>query len=286
MSAQSHVYNPAVPVFLQNITDVPQRAFIGQTYEVLQAYETRPLPADWVKAFLEQRSKYVREAADEAVPNIHGEPLAWVANMTGNPFIPAILKRSVWDKATNQEIEQEYPNPMKKAVPVQRTMGRGEYYTPADGQNPDDRIRRTFPKQIVTVMPYSRKPLPLTCADWFVNRQGLSGRPSAVICRSPTNFEPNQGWELNEIRAYAALVDRDNIEFFEPTAPTGTMPAEFYKSHLELQEAKTKLLNVLFFRIIDDMYALPNKEQFDDFKALFQKEVHDTLNPKVPVAKK
>ena len=240
-------------VNIYNTSEVEQTAFTddGKRHQ-LGPYEIRLMPEDIAKAFLSQRGRYVQPYVAVQLPRVAGEDIVWIANATGNPFDPDKIKLKKFDPKTNIEEMYEVENPRKKARPLTREMQSEQKVVRSKHGTFFESL--SFPPTKIKIPPFTRHPASRSIAEWLVRRdyqQDDLHKGSLVICRQPSGFEPNDSWSVDEIYTYAEIVD-DQTKWRKRFVAID-------KDH----ESRVRLLNALFFRLIDERYALPPRDYFE-----------------------
>lgn len=244
-------------ITLYNTTDIEQTAYTqdGKRYS-MAPHEVRPLPRDIAEAFLMQRSKFVQTYQAVYIPPSPGESVTWIANATGNPFQPDVLKRTKLNRQTGIEDTYEVPNPLRTARPVEFTMNK----TQRISESKQGGFKESFslPPETVKIPPTTRVPVPRSVAEWLLRRDAQMEegfQRSLVECRGPSDFEPNESWSIEEMLLYAEAMD----------AKTN------WKKHIpknaEEHDKKLSLFRALFFRLIDESYALVDRTYFQGLLA-------------------
>lgn len=244
-------------VALYNTTDVEQAAYTpdGKRY-TLAPHEVRPLPRDIAEAFLLQRSKFVQTYQAVYIPPSPGESVSWIANATGSPFQPEILKRTKLNRQTGIEDVYEVPNPLRTARPVEFAMNKTQKIS--DSRQGGFKESFSFPPEMVKIPPTTRVPVPRSIAEWLLRRDAQMEdgfQRSLVECRGPSDFEPNESWPIDEMLLYAEIMDSKTN----------------WKKHIpkngEDHDKKLSLYRALFFRLIDDTYNLVDRAYFNGLLA-------------------
>lgn len=249
-------------VKLQNIhPSVTQHVTEGDRRWSLPPLMVQTFPKKIAKVFLSERGKYVRKYDSVDAYSVQGEPMVWLANNTGNPFEPKEIERPSYSKG--KEIFEKIDNPLRTPRHLRWKLHTGQSFTQGETAiGFQDISINSCPTQFELV-PFERKPFAESFADRALQRdafheQGM--QRSIVTCREPQPFEPNESWTLDEVRLYAILVDAEGIG----AVTNGGVPTEAsFKGDQEgIDAAKQTLLQVLFFRIIDDAWVLPTQLEF------------------------
>lgn len=244
-------------ITLYNTTDIEQTAYTpdGKRYS-LAPHEVRPLVRDVAEAFLTQRSKFVQTYQAVYIPPSPGESITWIANATGNPFQPAELVRVRLNRQTGIDEEFKIPNPLFIARPVEMALSKSQ--TISDSRQGGFKESFSHPPSMVKIPPLTRVPVPRTVAEWLLRRDAQMGdgyQGSLVECRGPSDFEPNESWPLDEMMLYAEAMDGKTS----------------WKKHIpkngDDHDKKMAFYKALFFRLIDESYALVDKTYFQNLVA-------------------
>lgn len=249
-------------ITIQNGTDVEQAAYdVSGKKHVLIPHAVLPFPTAVARLFLEQRSSYVSVWKSVRVPPAKaGEQIVYVANVTGNPFLPQTVDWKYLDKATKLERIEKIPNPLRTPFPIRRLYAQPQVI----GMSPGG-TKTTFstPAIPVVIPPWQRVAVPLSCAEWLTRRDAQQEEHFAgalIMARAPAAFEPNETWELHEMMVFARLMDDKAQGWISEKEAFKALDSN---DDVKLAELKIKLLNQLFYRLVDERYALPPKEAFD-----------------------
>jgi hypothetical protein len=260
---------------LQNTSHAPQSIMYRGERLFLNPGEVMRYDEGIAKKFLEKCApavSVVDDSTSASFDNYMG-PVKWLANVTGNPALPEELVKIKRVRphvgAPMQDMEVRVPNPLRKPVSLSRSAeGAQVEYIDSWGQY----AAWNRGKQVIRLDPYERRPFPLGVADWFLNRQNLSGMPGACIeSRPPTSFEPSLSWKLENIRMY--------LKFIQPGADLGPTEEEVIKNTKKLKGRKFSqddadmavngAVRELFGRVwpmlCDPAYRLPSLEEFEEF---------------------
>lgn len=249
-------------ITIHNGSEVPQHIYdeTGRRH-ALEANQVLPMPAKIAKLFLAERGRFVSIWRPVQVPPGQvGEPTVYVANITGSPFLPEKVAHKYMDKATKLEKVEHIANPLRVPFPVLRMYPQPQKVILSPGGT---QTTLSTPPLPVRIPPWHRLPVPKSCADWILRRDAQQDDKMAgalMEARAPTGFEPNDTWELHEILVYCRMVD--------DSAAGWLTEREVWKAiesndDVKIAEFKIKLLNTLFYRIVDDRWSLPTKQAFD-----------------------
>jgi hypothetical protein len=248
-------------VTLENFASVDQHAWDEKgVRHTIAANSVVHRDVSLAKLFLSQAGKFVRKYKPLPMPNgIPGEGYMWLANMTGNPILPKELKVEQTDRKTGIVSFITKVNPLAQAVTVGQRYGQGQAHgTETDGSP----TLINLPAVWIKIPPITRVRAPISIGKWLLMMDGdqeADCRGRLIACRAPTEFEPNESWDYDDMRLFAQLMD----------APIDTKKA--YPPARELKNAvdeyKEKLFNNLFYFIVDERYQLPPKHAFDAAKA-------------------
>ena len=225
---------------------------------VLLPNSSAALDSDVAAKMLEAYPGAVTLYQEQAFSYAAGEPSVFVANLTGNPFVPDTIEALVDGRV------QVIPHPLARPRTIRRTLARSEVMI--DKDRPTEKVLHT-PPQIVEVAPYERLCVPESVGQWLVARESipqLSHAPALALVREPSGFEPNSLWDYENMRSYAMLLDPD---FFTAARMKHDFPTTQALDKTKVAERKEVLLVHLFHRLIDSNYGLPPKEAFDTFRA-------------------
>jgi hypothetical protein len=249
----------------------------------IQPLHTERFPAPIARQFLAQHPHWVRLPSNETGAPIRfpSERTVYIANITGSRVLPESV--NVERHIDGEDRVVTIPNPLRTPTVVQhRLQGTQDLYGPDN-----DRKSRKHPSVNMTLEPLKRYALSWGDAETILSRdaraaEGHKGR--VVRVDPPSSCEPNETWPLDDIRAYAHVVDP---EFFDQAALTKKFPkAANYcppgtsePDSNALGKAKKELLNALFPCLVDSRYSKPpSQEVFETIKL----EVLAKINEEAP----
>ena len=247
---------------LHNISDVAQHVFIENRRETIYPKQTRPFPKSIAKQFLEECPKYVRIYMPSKMPEMDGFGRVWMANITGNPFLrPTVtLKRKVHGEWTTYE----KANPLLNAFPIRELISRGQTIQAASEGDGEESLNH--PKLLIEIPPFERLLVPHPLAEIIQARddaRDIEWRGQVSHCRAPHTFEANDTWSYEDVRLYAALFDPTTFKTLLRGDGGNFPPEEAFKHNQRaIAETKKKLLDMLFFRYIDERYPWVDEREF------------------------
>jgi hypothetical protein len=249
---------------IQNLSDVEKKVIFRDRIEKLLPYNTREVHPLLAAKFFEVFPHDVVEYSPAKMPQPEpGEDIIWVANMTGNPFVPAtVTLKRIKD---GQEIDYVVPNPLRKASPLRQMMGVGQKWQKNIKTGEEECLN--LPKIEIVLPAYQRLRVGRQMADWLLRRDGAQERHHVgkiMVCRGPSYFEPNESWDLDDIRLYAEWIDTQTFVRNHPEHGDVLGPAKFELPNEEaIHDAKVDLLHKLFFKLVDQRYGLLTETEFD-----------------------
>jgi len=274
--------NISTAVSVRNISDVTQNIFVdGVRYEI-PAQELRVLPEDIAKEFIQLRGRFIQKYQEVKIPPPLGpyEKAVWIANASGNPLItPEVFirkrnrKEHSWDMVAS-------PNPLLVPRVVMEDMHTSERIVSTPEGDGETSLH--FPPIRIEIPPFIRVPVPEHVAEFLLRRDNMREEHlRGQICqvRPPSEWEANDSWSYEDLRTYAFLLDRQGIRpetFWSPGvyADASRLQARIQVArahndiiYLTLSEAKLELWKRIFFRLIDERYGLPSREEFASAKA-------------------
>jgi len=273
---------------LRNSSNRPQPiVYEGMKFE-LKPLEERSFEVAVADKFLIDCAPTVKEVDEKDIGGTFQakavEEQIWIANMTGNPDASETIVDKVYDTRMRTWATQTGDNPKKPARPVVRKMkGNMQEYTSRSGHAEAFNL---FPATI-EIPPFKRRLLPKNIAVWMLTRDGnhdKHNRGTIIRSRAPSNFEPDDSWELDDMRAYLRLMD-DSAEIGPSethlSAEYGTEDIDYY-----IHAAKVLCLKRLHFRLADPTYRLFNRAEFNAFRENFEPSPPSDSSPKSPTSKR
>jgi len=216
---------------------------------------------DVAALFLTQRAKFVRKYVPSTIPDRPNEKKVWIANVTGNPRAKKTYTFSETDKKTGLTVNSERENPLATATTVvQRMIGGQEPGIDREGGE----TLINLPGVVIRIPPATRVQAPQTIANWLLTmdetQDDIHAHGRLVKCRAPSEFEPNESWDYDDIRIFAREMQTDiDLKKAFP-------PARSFKDGA-VEKAKEDLLHALFFYLIDERYTLPPRQAIEAAKA-------------------
>lgn len=254
-------------IAIQNLTAHTQKCFWNGMIYSINPYQVREFIEGIAYAFFDQRPKFVVEYKPIELPEpAPGEKLVWLANNTGNPFLPEVIKLKRYKKGEEEEFE--IPNPIREPAAITRSLSLGQRIVPQKNDPTADESLNLGRRKIV-IPPYTRVCVSEGLSNWLLRRDMMAERQHRgrlIECRPPTDCDPNVSWELERLRVLAKIMEI-------PDEMLGQHEAELrarFAGNEEAQElgilqAKQDLMYVLFFRIIDERFWQPSKTELDAF---------------------
>ncbi len=249
-------------VALENLSDVEQYAWGSDNLRhSIQPKAIVSRPTEIAGLFLNQVGKYVRKYVPFSIPEIPGEPKLWVANVTGNPAIPKEVTFKYTNKKTGVEEWLKKPHPHAPPITISYRMQQGS--APAiDGEGKESSVN--LPSVLIKFPSASRYPVSKSIANWLVNEMDAMQETDCVgrlvFCRGPSEFEPNDSWDYDDVRLYVSLMGSVPLDVKKVFPPSNQL-----KNGTD--EKKEQLLNALFFYLIDAKYGLVPYGAFQAAKA-------------------
>jgi hypothetical protein len=252
---------------LENISDIRQWITYGDDEDSAVMYELPPygvldFPLEVAREFLMRRPQCVRVYEPVKLPEPKdGEPLVYIANMTGSPFLPETVQVALVQRG-GKMVDELIPNPLRIPHVVSYTM-QGEQIIQPCRHDPSSKESLNMPSRVVSIPPFRRFKLGMTLADWLLRRDaaqipGLTGALSLV--GAPRSYEAQPDWRLYELQAYAVRVDLDTFSRHDPVfGPMMSRHEEDYEDLDELKNVREKLWQALWFRCLDERRGTPTK---------------------------
>jgi hypothetical protein len=247
------------------ITDDGQRI-------ALTPHETRTVALEVAFKFIEQYPKaVVREQEINAVAeDIPVAERVYLYNATGGPDEKETL---IVTKFTKQgQVHEEIKNPKHEAFTLSYELDGGQRLVGEDLLN--------LASRKVRVAPYTRMAFTKDTAENLLRRDaGQLNEMRGCIrhARAPQSFEPDDNWDLEDLQLYAKTIDSHGLGK-KVGKTVQTLEKEITRGKHEgktletvIAEAKTALLKMLFFRIVDPAYRLPDKDEWTRLKAAREK---------------
>ena len=256
-------------VLLENITGVAQNVSDDNAVVyTLPAHSKYPFEEEIASLFLSERGKFVRIYTPVEIPPPRsvGEPMVWIANLTGDPDAKPTIELT--DTVKGQPTVVSYPHACYEArdlvysIHVDQTRSIDASGLPYYMNNMPVRVK---------LPAYERFYVPKHVADFVIGRAALMrefGMPVGP-CRAPTNFEANPTWSIDDLWDYARLLDATKFnDAFEAKLcqevdkSVKTLAAVQQSFPGKLAVVKQELWKHIFFRLVNEEYSLPKEAVF------------------------
>lgn len=258
-------------ILLENKSDIAQSVYHNGEREIISGYGTRSCGPELARLFIAERGSFVHEFSAVSVPQLSpGDKEVWVANVTGNPFVDKKITTKRIHRGKEEDFEID--NPFFAPRIINHKMNGGQEIRPCEN-DPSSMESINLVGTWIRLPPYRRVKMGTTAASWLLRRdmQQLDfarGQIKTVV--APGSFEPNEAWELDDLRIMARLIEpsifcRDSPEFGDVL---GGEEAELAPE--DVDAAATELWHKLFFFLIDDRYPTVTEQEFKDTKARAQ----------------
>lgn len=255
-------------VTLENTGDIPQWVVMDNHEWVLPEYGVLDFPKGVANEFIAQRSRWVREYQPIKLPEpAPGEASMWIANMTGNPFLPAKVKDVRITRGKEEDIELD--NPLRNPHTVKHTMQGGQVIQQCR-RDPTASESINLPPTVVKVPPFRRFQVGMVLGDWLIRRDRqqhplVKGQLQPV--RGPRSYEAKQHWPIEDLQVYAKCIDRrrftpDDEQFGELM----TKQKKDYETEGEATQAAIDLWRAIWFRMLDERYGSVTEKDLIHFK--------------------
>lgn len=240
-------------IYLKNTSNITQCVFDTEGRRIeLGAYAVGQFRGEEASLLLEECGHCVREYQPTSIPEVPGE-LVWVANVSGSPFLPRHVRIKVYNRNERRWEDTNTPNLVREPQPF---VGSFNLNQDAKGRN--------LGRRPVEIPPYYRLPVPKTIASWLLMRcQHTLPENRGIIreCRAPTDFEPTMAWDLDDLIMYGMMLDK-NFHIDHSARSKADLKNDEYEIDKEVQ----RLVNILFFYVVDERYNLPTKNKFEAYK--------------------
>lgn len=269
-------------VALRNRGRIEQYVVVEGKKHVFPPQQVKVFDALIADAFLDRCAPHVvKEGGIASIEDDHSfGDRVWLYNTTGNPDEIKEIEVSVYkDK---QHVKEKIPNPKRIPLTVVRKMGGGQ--VTAMGNDGEQTASARPPREYL-VPPYTRKSFPRHVADWFLNRDAIQEVPlrgAIRAARAPGDFEPNDGWLLDDLQIYGTLVSasfvavpleaklRELYDMKQFTRLEDLIGGSMYerKDFEEIiEDAKGLVMKRLFFLVSNPLMRLPTRDEFEQVRS-------------------
>ena len=213
-----------------------------------------PIGGALAKMFIDGCEGRVIEYIPELIPTQPGVEDIWVANNTGNPNFPKTYEYKITNKLTKQQetVSENHPNAEPRTLHFE--FDRGQVKTANNVIN--------VPNQLVRLPAFSRRRVPETVARAWLSSQAMgdpAAREALVISRQPSEREPNESWDLDEVVAFALCLHKDFEHKFQARS-VKMMGKTAKPSSADILNEKRRVLKALYFFLINPEINLPPKK--------------------------
>ena len=207
----------------------------------------------------------------------------WVANMTGDPDAAEYITRMRINNVTRAREPVPFPNTLRNPMHIKRRHQGGEIpYTDRWGQP----TSYYAPSTIIDLPPYQRRELPYHIGKWFITRENMKPeheRGRAVVSRAPSTFEPDMGWDLDDMRLYLHLCD--SRAELGPDEAEVRRAAPAMQQEVSLHDAKRLVMKRLHFRVANPKVMLPKRGPFETARKEFAAQIMEQAAEKKTATK-
>lgn len=255
---------------LKNVTAFDQAVVYKGAKLVIEAGEEVSFPADVAEMFLSECDGLVQEVKAEAIEAQFGleEPI-WIANVTGAPWLQSTITEQRYDRQAKRNVREQIPRENTEPFVVKRWYDPGmKEYQGQDG----GLLGLNLFKRPVVLPPYKRLAVPMEIGRWMLrrDRQQMPTMQGCLIkSRRPSGFEPDESWDLDDMRDYLKFVSNGKEELGPSTAQVETR-AKNRKNGAgvdhELRLAKRDLMKKLFYYLANPECTLPSKRKFEEWR--------------------
>lgn len=254
---------------LRNVTAFDQSVVFKGQQLTMEAGAEETFPADVAELFLQGCEGLVQEVVlDDVEEQFDVAKPMWIANVTGAPWLKEMrVSDQYYDRSTKRNVVTEHEMENIKPITIKRSYNPGmqEYR----GQDGGLLALNLFPKTFV-IPPYRRLQVPEDIGRWMLKRDGSQARTmrgSLIKSRKPSAFEPDESWELDDIRSYLKFVSNGKEKIGQSEGQIVAM-CQGNKSNPEkrVREAKRELLKTLFYYLVSPKCRLPTRREFEEYR--------------------
>lgn len=240
-------------IILKNSSNITQCAYSDDGLRVeLGPYAVRSFKQEEAALLMADCGHAVREHVPMQMPELPGEEV-WVANVSGSPFLPKTVRIKNYDRQTREWKDTQTPNLAREAQPFVGSFNLNQ--TPGG---------RNLGRRPVEVPAHYRMAVPKALADWMIARCFHTipeNRGIMTLCRAPTDFEPTMGWDLDDVIIYGMM-----MEPLFHTMYSVRSKSDLKQDPVAIEAETRRLLDLVFYYVVDPKYNLPTKTKFEAFK--------------------
>jgi hypothetical protein len=174
-------------------------------------------------------------------------------------MLPKELSFEQTDRKTGIVSFHKKPNPLSIPTWVRHKMQRGQERG-LDGEGKETAIN--LPPMSIKIPPAHRFHVSESIANWLIMMDDMQEddcRGRLAWCREPAEFEPNESWDYEDVRLFSQLMDLP-LDLKKAFPPAASLKGGS-------DETKERLINTLFYFLVDERYSLPTKLAFENAKA-------------------
>jgi len=231
------------------------------------------LPAPLAREFLAKHPRWVHLYEEEPIPVVQGERTVYIANVTGSRMLPDDVEEI--KNVEGKDVVKIIPNPNRVKQVLEFKLQGAQRIT-----GPDSSRKSTKdPNFTARLEPLRRYAMPENYANTILQRTARVQKPylagRVIRVPEPAEYEPNETWDLDDIRLYAYMTDPSH--FTEKRITHEYPPLSTYRDgdgkldKREVTAAKRRLLEDLFPSLIDDRYTKPTRAGFEKAKRDLEK---------------
>jgi hypothetical protein len=226
------------------------------------------LPAPLAREFLAKHPRWVHLYEEKPIPRVEGERNVYIANVTGSRMLPQDVEEV--KNVDGRDVVKVIPNPNRTKQVLKFELHGAQRIVGPDSS----RKTKKDPNFTAELEPLRRYALPENYANTILQRCARVPKPymagRVVRVPEPAEYEPNETWNLDDIRLYAYLTDPTHFtekritHEYPPLSTFRDSDGKLNKS--EVTASKRRLLEDLFPALIDDRYTKPTRAGFEKAK--------------------
>lgn len=250
--------------YVQSVIDARGAVGIaGQRYD-LPPQHIQAMHPDLAGMFLDKCGRYVVRYVPSSIPVVQGEPTVWIANCTGNPFLPKTVYAKRMKKG--EEIDVEVDNPNGKPRVIRETMKGGQRTVLGETGQDEAKESVNLCPIIFEFAPFTERPVSRSYASWLLRRDDMRDdgwRGSLREVGAPREYRPNETWDLPTLQSFVRCMEaKEILERPDLFGKTLNEYADNGDGITKMNEDRIRLAQSIWFVLLEEARFSPTRVEF------------------------
>jgi hypothetical protein len=206
----------------------------------------------------------------------------WIANGTGNPYLPETLTVQTADeKKIKEGIKwEEIVNPLRAPTSLSWEIRASESWVPI-GEHGHETVFRP-PPTVLNLYPYTRITVDKRIANWILGRDNNSPefeRGRIVLAKPKADFEPEQDWSIQDLALWCKI--SAPRQFTNDIVASIMTQGVLTNSPQATRQALKEIWPYVFHILVDPSIGLPTRQAFEEKKQEIEEQNQGKAKGKV-----